>query len=90
MSPDFQLLHIPSKMHFLNLNMICSQVIQSGTCVAQIFFQSGGYKISAESLLHRVQSGGQREFPSYRSHCPLYSFRPDPINNQSIDVQNLS
>lgn len=29
-------MHFPPKMHFLNLNMICSQVIQSGTCVAQI------------------------------------------------------
>lgn len=50
--------------------------------------QSRGYKISLESLLHRVQSCGQSEFPSYRSHCPLYLFRLDPINNQSIDVQS--
>lgn len=52
--------------------------------------QSRGYKISLESLLHRVQSCGQREFPSYRSHCPLYFFRLDPMNNQSIDVQTLT
>lgn len=34
--------------------------------------QSRGYKISLESLLHRVQSRGQREVPGYRSHCPLF------------------
>lgn len=49
--------------------------------------QSRGYKISLESLLHRVQSRGQSEFPSYRSHCPLYLLRLDPINNQSTDVR---
>lgn len=46
--------------------------------------QSRGYKISLESLLHRVQSCGQREITSYRSHCPLYFFRLlDPINKTS-------
>lgn len=50
--------------------------------------QSRGYKIALESLLHRVQSYGQSEFPSYRSHCPLY-FRLDPTNNKPTDVQKL-
>lgn len=51
--------------------------------------QSRVYKISLESLLHRVQSCGQSEFTSYRSHCPLYLFRLlDPINNQSNRCQN--
>lgn len=47
--------------------------------------QSRVYKISPESLLHRVQSCGQSEFTSYRSHCPLYLFRLlIPINNQTV------
>lgn len=49
--------------------------------------RSTGYKTSLESLLHRVQSYGQSEFPSYRSRCPFDSFRLDPINNQPTDVQ---
>ncbi len=46
--------------------------------------QSRGYKISLESLLHRVQSCGQSEFPSYRSTLSSL-FRLDPVNDQSIN-----
>lgn len=85
-SPDFNYCTFLPRCTFFNLNMICLPVIQSGSNLNQ----SRGYKISLESLLHRVQSCGQREFPSYRSHCPLHSFRLDPLNNQSIDVQSLT
>lgn len=36
MSPDFSYCTFLPRCTFLNLNMFCSQVIQSGTCVAQI------------------------------------------------------
>lgn len=83
MSPDFQLLHNPSKMHFFLTYIWFAHRLVRDVCGSNLN-QSKVYKISLESLLHRVQSCGQSEFTSYRSHCPLYLFRLlNPINNQS-------
>lgn len=91
MSPDFNYCTFLPRCTFFFLpkyDLLTSHSVRD-VCGSNLN-QSRGYKISLESLLHRVQPYGQREFPSYRSHCPLYLFRLDPINNQSIDVQSLT
>lgn len=85
MSPDFNYCTFLPRCTFLNLNAILFTSHSAKVMCGSNLCQSRGYKISAESLLHRVQSYGQRGFPRYRSHRLLCLFRHDPINHQSID-----
>lgn len=79
-------MHFPPKMHFFKPKyvLLTSHSVRD-MCGSNL--NQSRYKISLESLLHRVQSCGQSGFPSYRCHCPLYFLRLDPVNNQLTDAQ---